>query len=144
MESHISESQTLAVGGDRQEEIRHVPLWVKVMVAIGLLLFLIQIPDFTNSLSDAIEKSRAAAAYDKRFYFQSVEKYQELHARYPADTKLTKKLGFAHYRAGQYIEALNTFDQLVGVKMTKDEVADINAAVADIVARLNLKTNQVD
>ena len=120
------------------EEIRHVPLWVKGMVAIGVLLFLIQMPTFTSSLSEAIQKSRASTAYDKGQYLQAVEKYKELHLHYPADKELIKKLGFAHYRAGQYIEALNTFDQLVGVKMTKNEVAEINAVISDIAAKLNL------
>ena len=140
MESQSLEPQNMPTESVTPEEIRHVPLWVKGMVAGGAILFLIQIPTFTSSLSDAIQKSRASTAYDTGQYVQAVDKYKELHARFPADKELTKKLGFAQYRLGQYIETLNTFDQLVGVKMSKKEIDEINAVVSDIAAKLNLKT----
>ena len=124
MESQSIEPQNIATESTPPEEIHHVPLWVKGMVAGGAILFLIQIPTFTSSLSDAIQKSRASAAYDKGQYLQAIDHYKELHARYPSDKELTKKLGFAHYRAGQYLETLGTFDQLAGVKMPKKEVEE--------------------
>lgn len=122
------------------EEIRHVPLWVKGMVAGGAILFLIQLPSFTSSLSDAIQKNSASADFDRGEYVQAADKYKALHARYPADQKITKELAFAQYRAGLYVDTLKTFDQLAGVKMTKKEVDEINAVISDVAAKLDLKT----
>jgi tetratricopeptide (TPR) repeat protein len=140
MESQSIEPLSPTTESAPPEEIRHVPLWVKGIVAGGAVLFLIQIPSFTSSLSDATQKSRASAAYDKGQYLQAIDLYKALHARYPADKELIKQLGFAHYRAGQYLESISAFDQLAGAKLPKRDVEEINSLISDISARLNLQT----
>ncbi len=121
-------------------EIQHVPVWVKGMVAAGAILFAIQMLDFKSSLSDAIQKSRAVTADRAGQYVKAIDLYKELRVRYPNDKDLKKELGFAQYRAGLYADALQTFNLLAGIKMPKQEVAEINAAIADSAAKLN---NQV-
>jgi hypothetical protein len=134
MESQNLEPQNMP----SESEVLHVPLWVKSMLASGVVLFLIQIPTFTDSLSEAIQQSRASTDYDHGQYLQAIEKYKELHAHHPSNTELTKKLGFSYYHAGLYVETLDTFNQLSGVKMSKKDAEEINAAMADIV-KLNHK-----
>lgn len=125
------------------EEVVHVPLWVKGIVAGGAILFATQIPTFAGSLSDAIQKSRASKAYDNAQYSQAIDRYMDLRGRYPADKELTKRLAFSYYRAGSYIEAIDTFSQLGGTKMPKREIDEIEAAVVDIANKLNLQSTQV-
>lgn len=117
-------------------EIQHVPLWVKGIVAAGAILFAIQMLEFKSSLSDAIQKNRAVTADKAGQYVKAIDLYQGLRLRYPNDKDLKKQLGFAQYHAGQYIDALETFNLLAGIKMPKREVDEINAAISDIVAKL--------
>lgn len=121
------------------KEVTHVPLWVKGIVAAGLILFAVQMPSFMDSLSDAIQKNRAARAYDKGQFSQAIDRYKDLRGRYPADHELVKRLGFSYYRAGLFVESIETFNQLAGVKMPKREVEEINAAISDMAAKLNFK-----
>jgi tetratricopeptide (TPR) repeat protein len=121
-----------------QQEIQHVPTWVKGIVAAGAILFAIQMLDFKSSLSDAIEKNRAAMADRAGQYAKAISLYKDLRVRYPEDNNLKKELGFVQYRAGLYAEALQTFNLLAGVKMPKAEVNKINAAISDSAAKLNL------
>lgn len=134
------ESQNVEVGGALAEEVRHVPLWVKGIVAGGVVLFAVQMFSFSGSLTDAIQKHHASTAFDKGEYAQAIDLYGGLHSRFPKDKVLIKKLGFAHYRAGQYVEALRTFDLLADVKMSKSDVGEINAAISDSAEKLGLKS----
>jgi tetratricopeptide (TPR) repeat protein len=122
------------------QEITHVPVWVKGILAISVFLFAVQIPDFPDSLRDAVRKSRATKAYYDGQYTRAIEHYKHLHARYPKDNDIVKNLGFSYYRAGLYVEAIETFNLLAGVKMPKDEVVRINLAVSDMAAKMNHKT----
>ncbi|MFZ4552437.1 MAG: tetratricopeptide repeat protein [Aquabacterium sp.] len=115
-----------------------VPLWVKAMVAVGGVLFVLQLPGFKASLIDAVDKSRAESAFDHADFSKAIALYASLHAKYPEELSFTRKLGFAYYQSGQYPAALQTFDQLVGKTMAKDEVTKIEAAVADMAKKLNL------
>jgi tetratricopeptide (TPR) repeat protein len=134
------ESQNLNTENILREEIHHVPLWVKGIIAIGAILFLIQIPTFFSSLSDAVKKSLASTAYNQAQYSQAIELYKELGQRYPTDKEIIKNIGFAYYRSGQYLETINTFNRLAGVKMSKKEVDEINAVISDIARKTNQKT----
>ena len=124
------------------QEIIHVPLWVKGLLICGVILFAVELPGFGRSLSDAIQKSRAEKAYASAQYSLAIDGYKELHRRYPSDRNLVKYLGFAYYRAGLYAESLETFDLLAGMKMPKREANEINSAISDIAAKLNLKTKE--
>jgi len=121
------------------QEIQHVPPWVKAIVVVGAVLFAIQLPDFKSSLTDAIQKSRASSATNTGQYTKATEIYTNLHSRYPTDKGLVKQLGFAQYHAGQYTEAIATFNLLAGVKMPKREVEEINAAISDIASKLQIE-----
>lgn len=125
---------------EQPPEVTHVPLWVKAIIVIGLVLFAIQIPGFMGSLSDAVQKSRAVEAYDHGQFEQAIKSYESLHGHYPKDSDLTRCLGFSYYHAGRYVDAMNTFKLLDGVKMSKTEIREINHAVSDIVEKLKLKT----
>ena len=120
------------------QEVLRVPLWVKAMVAVGGVLFVLQLPGFQTSLTDAVDKSRAQTAFDRADFAQAITLYAGLHAKYPEELSFTRKLGFAYYQSGQYPAALQTFDQLVGKTMSKDEVNKIEVAVADMAKKLNL------
>jgi len=123
------------------EEIRHIPLWVKGIVIAGVVMFMIQIPAFPKSLSDAIQKKQASEDFEAGHYFQAIEKYSELHDNYPEDIDIIKQLGFAHHRAGQYYNALLVFDKLIGVEMPIEEVELIEATISDSTLMLELKKN---
>ncbi len=129
-----------ATVAELSQEVIHVPLWVKGGIAIGAIIFAIQMPSFSSSLSDAIQKNRAAKAYEGEQYDQAIDRYKDLYGRYPADKDFIKHLGLSYYRAGQYVEAMETFNQLAGVKMKKNEADEINAAISDMAAKLNIKT----
>lgn len=122
------------------QEVTRVPLWVKGIVVTGAVLFAVQMSGFMGSLSDAVQKSRAEKAYDDARYAQAIDSYKALHSRYPADKNLIKRLGFSYYRAGLYVEAIDMFNELAGKEMPQREIDEINAAVSDMAARLNLKT----
>jgi Flp pilus assembly protein TadD len=141
MESTNAEVPNNAVENNPPQEIHHVPVWVKGIVVAGLALFLIQLPSFGSSLTDAIQKKQAANNFREGQYTQAIAGYSALRTRYPKDKVLTKQLGLSQYRAGQYIEAIDTFNQLAGVKMPKHDVEEINAVIADIATKLNLKPN---
>lgn len=117
-------------------EITHVPLWVKGIVAIGAVLFVVQMPGFMSSLSDAIQKNRAAKAFEAAQFAQAIDGYKVLHERYPRDLGLIKRLGFSYYRAGQYVESIETFNQLSGKTMTKSDVDEINAVISEMAEKL--------
>ncbi len=122
------------------EEVTHVPLWVKGIVATGAIIFAIQMPGFGTSLSDAILKNRGEKAFESAQYSVAIDCFEDLHVRYPSDHDLTKRLGFSYYRAGQYINAIEKFSQIEGEKLPKREVDKINAAMADMVVKLNPET----
>lgn len=122
--------------GAMQMEIKTIPHWVKGVVAVGIVLFAIQLPNFSSSLTDAITKSRAASAEENGRHEEAIKLYADLRGRYPSDNSLLKKLAFSQYRAEQYATALATFELLSGVKMSKTEVDEINKAIIDIVAKL--------
>jgi hypothetical protein len=143
MQSAPIETEVTESVSELPEEVVHVPLWVKGIVAGGAILFATQIPTFAGSLSDAIQKSRASKAYDNAQYSQAIARYKDLGNRYPADKNLTKRLAFSFYRAGSYAEAIDTFSQLGGTKMPKREIEEIEAAVADILNELSLQSTQV-
>jgi len=117
-------------------EIQHVPLWVKCIVAAGLILFAMQLPNFKGSLIDVIRKSRASDADKAGQFPDAVKLYEELHSRYPNDHELIKKLAYSQYHAGQFLSALNTFDLLVGVDLPKSEIEKINIVISDIESKL--------
>jgi hypothetical protein len=117
-------------------EIRHVPLWVKGIVAAGLILFAMQLPNFKGSLVDVIRKNRALDADKAGQFPDAVKLYEELHSRYPNDNELIKKLAYSQYHAGQFASALKTFDLLVGVDLSKNEIEKINVVVSDIESKL--------
>ena len=119
-------------------EIKAVPHWVKGIVAVGIVLFAIQLPNFSSSLTDAITKSRAASAEENGRHEEAIKLYADLRDRYPSDNSLIRKLAFSQYHAEQYAAALATFELLSGVKMSKTEVEEINKAIVDIVAKLKL------
>jgi tetratricopeptide (TPR) repeat protein len=119
------------------EEVTHVPLWVKGLVLAGAILFALQIPTFTDSLSDAIQKKQALNAYNHGFYSQAIDQYKELCARYPDDRTLIKQLGFSYYSAGLYLEAAETFNRLAGIRMPRHEANEIESALSDIAEKLN-------
>lgn len=121
-------------------EVTHVPLWVKGIAAAGAILFAVQMPGFAASLSDAIQKSRAEKAYGKGDFSQAIDRYKDLRGRYPADNNLVRHLGLSYYHAGRYVESIETFHLLAGVKMPKRDVEEINAAEADMADKLNLNT----
>lgn len=139
MDSQSVETDQPATLADHHEEIQHVPIWVKGIVVAGVILFAIQLPSFKSSLNDSIHKHRAAAADKAGQYENAIDLYTELRTRYPNDKNLKKQLGLAQYRAGQYIDALNTFDLLAGEKMPKREVEEINAVIADIATKLQIQ-----
>jgi TolA-binding protein len=141
MESSNAEGPNNTEENNLPQEIHHVPVWVKGIVVAGVALFLIQLPSFGSSLTDAIQKKQAANNYREGLYTQAIAGYSALRTRYPNDKVLTKQLGLSQYRAGQYIEAIDTFNQLAGVKMPKHDVEEINAVIADITTKLNLKPN---
>jgi len=120
------------------QEVTHIPLWVKGLVAVSVILFAVDTPNFMSSLSDAIQKNRAEKAYQSGQYAQAIDRYKDLRSRYPTDDNFIKQLGFSYYRAGRYSEALDTFNLLAGIKMPKREAEEINAAISDIATKLNL------
>lgn len=130
------EEQAPAEQTDPLEEVRCVPLWVKGMVAIGVVLFAIRLPDFKASLMDATIKNRAAMANEAGRYTDAVNFYAELRTRHPSDNGLKKDLAFAQYHAGQYYSAMETFQLLSGVEMASTDVRKINMAVQDIESKL--------
>lgn len=139
-QTELPSSPTAETTVEPLQEVTHVPLWVKGIVATGALLFAVQMPSFMSSLSDAIQKSRAAKEYDSAQFAQAIDRYRDLQSRYPTDNDLVKRLGFSYYRAGLYVESIGTFNHLAGVKMPKRDVDEINAAVSDMAAKLNSKT----
>lgn len=118
-----------------RREIQSIPLRVKILVAVGAILCANQFLGFKSSLNDAIQKERAVAADSAGNYERAIEIYRELHARYPNDSGLTQKLGFAQYHAGKYIEAKETFNLLASVPLTKNEETEIKAVTTDIYKR---------
>lgn len=138
MNSPNLEEQQLGAATVSPPEIQYVPLWVKGIVAAGVILFAIQLPDFKRSLMDATIKSRASISDEAGRYTDAIKLYAELRSRYPSDKGLIKKLAFSQYHAGQNFSALETFDLLVGVKMPKREVDEINTAISDIASKLKL------
>ena len=137
MDSTNTETQETIIEPIFYEEIRHVPLWVKGIVAVGVLLSLIQLLDFKSSLMDAVHKRRASAAYAEGKYMQAVALYTDLHARHLKDKDLIKSLGYAQYHAGEYFNALRTFDLLVGEMMNKDDIEKIHSVISDIDSKLS-------
>jgi len=117
-------------------EIYHVPLWVKGIIAAGLILFAFQLPGFKDSLVDVMRKSRALDADKAGQYAEAAKLYQELRSRYPKDKELIKKLAYAQYHAGQFAAALNTFDLLVDVELPRSEIEKINIVISDIESKL--------
>ncbi len=138
MESQSIEVEQPTAAVVLPQEIRHVPLWVKGIVIVGVILFAIQLPNFKSSLTDAILKQKASDAEKAGQYMKEAEFYSDLLSRYPNDKGLVKKLGFAQYHAGLYSSALNTFNLLEGVKLPNREIEEINAAVSDIAEKLQL------
>ena len=59
-------------------EIKVVPHWVKGIVAAGIVLFAIQLPNFSSSLTDAITKSRAASAEENGRHEEAIRLYADL------------------------------------------------------------------
>jgi hypothetical protein len=123
-----------------RQEITHVPLWVKGIVAVGAILFAMRIPSFPSSLTDAIQKNQAGEAYGNEQYAQAANLYKDLHTRYPSDKNIVRRLGLSCYHADLYIEAINAFHQLEGIKMSKRDVDEINAAISDMATKLNSET----
>lgn len=126
---------------DLAELLDVVPPWVKGMVAIAGVLFLIQLPTFPSSLSDTIQKNQAERAYRQGQYGTAIEQFSDLLGRYPRDFNIKRQLGLSQHGAGQYREAIATFDQLVGVEMSKGEVEEIRAAIFESKAKLKSGTN---
>lgn len=122
------------------QEIQHIPIWVKGILVTGIVLFAVQLPSFKSSLNDAVLKHRASAADAAGQYPKAIEIFNDLHSRYPNVHELTEMLGFAQYHAKYYVDALNTFNQLAGIKMPAQEVMKINAAISDMSAKLKLNT----
>lgn len=118
------------------QEVTHVPGWVKAMMAAGLVLFAVQLSSFESSLADTVKKRRADNAFNSAQYLVAVALYKDLHDRYPADRYITRFLGFSYHRSGAYAEAVNTFNQLVGTKLGKKEIDEINRAMADMASKL--------
>lgn len=137
---HVDSTRQQFPSESALQEVRHVPLWVKSMIVIGAILFLIQLPMLPRSFADAIQKSRATTAYNKGQYPQAIALYKALSTRYPRNTAFTKQLGFAYYHAGRYREALGVLISLAEVEMPQSEVDEIVAVIADIVTKLNHKT----
>lgn len=118
------------------DEIRHIPLWVKSIVAAALVIFLIQLPNFKDSLTDAVQKKKASAAFNAGEYRKATDIYKQLHSRYMSDHDLTKQLGLSQYQAGEYAAALSTFNLLQGIKLPNRDVDEINYAIKDIEFKL--------
>ncbi|MBF0583370.1 MAG: hypothetical protein HQL80_03945 [Magnetococcales bacterium] len=135
------EEQASAEQTDPPEEVKGVPLWVKGMVAVGVVLFAIRLPDFKASLMDATIKNRAAMADEAGRYTDAVHLYVELRTRHPSDNGLKKDLAFAQYQAAQYYSAMETFQLLSGVEMASTDVRKINAAIQDIESKLKQRKN---
>ncbi|SNT19009.1 Tetratricopeptide repeat-containing protein [Noviherbaspirillum humi] len=122
------------------EEVTNVPGWVKALVGGGFVLFAIQMPSFKTSLADAVEKNRAVKAFHGEDYDRAATLFKGLHARFPDDHDLVKRLGFTYYRTGRYAEALDAFNELDGVKMRKRDIREIEEAIVDIESKLSHKT----
>lgn len=117
-------------------EIHQVPIWVKGMVIVGLILFLVQLPSFKNSLNDTIMKKQAIKARKAGQYTEAITYFEELKQHYPNDKEIIKKLAFTQYEANQYIQSLRTFELLVGTEMPKSEIEKINQAISDMVSKI--------
>ncbi len=118
-----------------------MPLWVKGLIAAGLVLCAVQMPRFSSSLADAVQKNRAEIAYSESQYTRAIDLYKDLHLRYSDDKKTTRFLGLSYYRSGLYAEAIDTFNKLADIKMPKGEVDEINAAILDIQSKLGLESS---
>ncbi len=138
------ETQQATTEVNSPSEIRHIPLWVKGSVAACILLSLIQLLEFKNSLNDAVQKKKAATAYNSGNYIRAIDLYKDLISRYPKDKGLLKALGFAQYRETRYYDSINTFKSLDGEKMLNKEVEEINGAISDMVSKLNLKSKEAE
>ena len=122
---------------EQRREGPRMPLWVKLMSFAGVALFFIQLPGGLVSLSDAVQKQRAEKAFRRSDFLEAIDGYRELHARYPQDKKIVKHLGFSYYNQGFYAEALSAFEHLQGVKMPKEDVETIDAAISYIAYKLS-------
>lgn len=120
-----------------------VPIWVKGMIAMGLLAFAIQLPAFKKSLGDAIIKYKASVFDESGRYTEAVNLYADLRSRHPTDSKLIVALGTAEYHAGLYFSALETFRLLNGAKMLKSEIEKVKSIESDIKLKINLNYLQV-
>ena len=109
-----------------------IPRWVKVLLAVGLLAFLIRIPSFASSLHDARIKHRAVKAGEAGQHELEAKLYQELHQRYPKDTEVTKNLALAQHKAGDDTSALATLKLLVGVALPKSTLKELNQLISDL------------
>ncbi|MBI3817581.1 MAG: hypothetical protein HY286_02730 [Planctomycetes bacterium] len=102
-----------------------VQAWVPGFAALGLALFLMQLPTFGSSFEDAKIRERALRAWDHGEYKSSAELFKDLSARYPKSRDFSVKLLTAQYRSNDPDAALETYDRLVGVRLNRTDSKDV-------------------
>lgn len=122
-------------------EITSIPIWVKGILVVGLILFLIRMPYFRQSFSDAVVKSKAETAVKTGKHLDAILHYKKLLIRYPEDKKMIQALGTTYYHAGQYDEAINTFSSLTDVMLDKEDAEAIDGMIKDIFAKMADRIN---
>ena len=111
---------------------RPYPGWVWASGAVILLVFLIALNRFPDTLMAGVAFAQGEKAEAAKEYPRAVAEYKKVVERFPDSTLALARLGIAHYPAGQREEAAAVFRRLRGRKASKDLVREINQAIGEM------------
>lgn len=111
---------------------RAIPKEIKVFFGIIILIMIVAIAKFPNSIKAAIEFERGVKAEEDRKYITAMNEYRKVLNKYPDSTLPIAKLTIAMYKNGRFEETIKMMDKLYGKEMDNEIILELNFIMGDI------------
>lgn len=111
---------------------RSIPRGIKVFFGIIILIMIVAITRFPNSIKAAIELERGVKAEEDRKYITAMNEYKKVVNKYPESILPIAKLTIAMYKNGRVEETIKMMDKLYGKEMDNEIIEELNLIMDDI------------